>query len=253
MKTLERAFAQNLLDFVKTAEEVAPAIGAAAITCGGGVAAFLGDDSPLTTVKGAEPALAACDIDTAEDFFRGHGSHRAVFELAPWIHPEALDRLSSRGYEAVGTEDVVVHKPPFPQTTTLHSVVAVSAQEWPALMLRVDEPSELPTWPSLAEISAILPGVVRLGVLDERATAISCAELVPALGVAILGNDATLPSARGRGAQQATIRQRLHYASVLRFRLAAAEVASGSTSERNYLRCGFAVAYTRTHYARLLD
>jgi hypothetical protein len=99
----------------------------------------------------------------------------------------------------------------------------------------------------------MLPGAVRLGVLDEHGTSISCAELVPALDVAILGNDATLASARGRGAQQATIRQRLHYASALQFKLAAAEVANGSTSERNYLRGGFSVAYTRTHYARPLD
>jgi hypothetical protein len=253
MKTLERAFAQNLLDFIKTAEEVAPSIGAAAIACGGGVAAFLGDDSPLTTVKGAGPTLTASEIDTAEEFFRSHGSHRAVFELAPWIHPDAIDLLISCGYEVVGTEDVVVHKPPFPQAPALHPVVAVSAQEWPALMLRVDEPSELPTWRSLAEISAVLPGVVRLGVLDEHGLPISCAELVPASDVAILGNDATLASARGRGAQQAAVRQRLHYASILRFKLAAAEVASGSTSERNYLRCGFSVAYARTHYARRLD
>jgi hypothetical protein len=221
--------------------------------CGGGVAAFLGDESPLTTVKGAGPALTACDVDTVEDFLRRHGSGRAVFEIAPWMHPDALARLAARGYEVAGSEDVVVHKPPFLAASTSSSVVSISAGEWPALMLRVNEPAELPTWRSLAEISAVLPGVVRLGLLDELGTAIACAELVPALGVAIFGNDATLPSARGRGAQQTSIRQRLHHASVLRFKLAAAEVAGGSTSARNYLRSGFSVAYTRTHYARLLD
>ena len=161
--------------------------------------------------------------------------------------------MTLRGYEVAGTQDVVIQTPPFQDTKPLHPVVPVRASDWPALMLRVNEPSELPTWHSLAEISAALPGVVRLGVLDEQGVSISCAELAPALDVAVFGNDATLPSARGRGAQQATIRQRLRYASALRFKLAAAEVASGSTSERNYLRCGFAVAYTRTHYARLLD
>jgi hypothetical protein len=252
MELLERAFAHNLLDFVRTAEEVAPDVGAAAIACGGGIAAFLGDDAPLTTVKGAGPALTACDVDTAEDFFRRHGSRRAVFELAPWTRPDALNLLALRGYEVAGTEDVLVHKPPFQHATPLYRVVSVSAEAWPALMLRVNEPSQLPIWNSLGDISAVLPGVVRLGVLDEHGTAVSCAELVPAREVAVFGNDATLLSARGRGAQQATIHQRLRYASALRFRLAAAEVAGGSTSERNYLRCGFSVAYTRTHYARLL-
>jgi hypothetical protein len=134
METLERVFAHNLLDFIRTAQEVAPTIGAAAIACGGGVAAFLGDDSPLTTVKGAGPALAACDVDTAEDFFRRHGSRRAVFELAPWIDPDAVDILTRRGYEVADTEDVVVHKPPFPDATAPYPVVSISAGQWPALM-----------------------------------------------------------------------------------------------------------------------
>ncbi|HET6318112.1 MAG TPA: hypothetical protein VFG86_16785, partial [Chloroflexota bacterium] len=250
---LERAFAHNLLDFVHTAQVVAPNLRAAAIPCGGGVAAFLGDDSPLTTVKGAVPALSACDIETAEEFFRSHGVRRAVFELAPWTTSDAFELLTRRDYEAVGTEDVVAQKPPFQYATPLHPVLSVSAAEWPALMLRVNEPSELPTWRSLVDICAVLPGVLRLAVRDEHGVSISCAQLVPAPDVAIFGNDATLESARGRGAQQATIRQRVRYASVLRFKLAAAEVASGSTSERNYLRCGFSVAYTRMHYARRLD
>jgi hypothetical protein len=41
MKTLERAMARNLLDFVHTAHEVAPDLGADAVVCAGGVGAFL--------------------------------------------------------------------------------------------------------------------------------------------------------------------------------------------------------------------
>src|SRR5207245_3826097 len=57
--------ARNLLDFVE-AWQVAPALGAAAIACSGGVAAFVGTDSPLTTVKGAGPELGAGDVNAAE-------------------------------------------------------------------------------------------------------------------------------------------------------------------------------------------
>jgi hypothetical protein len=253
MKTIERAMAQNLLDFVETAQHVAPDLGAAAIACAGNVGAFLGSGSPLTTVKGAGPSLSAADIETAEAFFLGHGVHRAVFELAPWVMPDAIGLLTQRGYQVAGSEDVVVRKPPFEVPTPGHRVVPVSAEDWPALMLRVDEPSDLPSWDSLAEISALLPGVLRFAVLDDRGDLVSCAELAPASDVAIFGNDATLESARGRGAQQATIQERLRYAADLRFRVAAAEVAPGSTSERNYIRCGFSIAYTRTHYARELS
>ena len=253
IELLERAFGRNLLDFVHAAQDVAPDLSAAAIRCGGGVAAFLGDASPLTTVKGAGPSLAASDIDTAEAFFRDHGAHRAVFELAPWVSDDALGLLTRLGYAPAGTEDVVVHKPPFPDVPPLRAVVPVSTAEWPALMLRVNEPLELPSWSALADISAVLPGVVRLAVLDEEDAPVSCAQLVPEQETAIFGNDATLESARGQGAQTAAIRQRLRYAAALRFKFAVAEVAGGSTSERNYLRCGFSIAYTRTHYARVLD
>jgi hypothetical protein len=32
-----------------------------------------------------------------------------------------------------------------------------------------------------------------------------------------------------------------------------AEVAPDSVSDRNYLRCGFHIAYTRSHHVRALD
>jgi hypothetical protein len=76
---------------------------------------------------------------------------------------------------------------------------------------------------------------------------------MPAAGVGLFGNDATLASARWRGAQRAAIQQRLRSAAELGLPLVGAEVAPGSSSERNYLRCGFVVAYTRTHYARRVD
>jgi hypothetical protein len=68
----------------------------------------------------------------------------------------------------------------------------------------------------------------------------------------LFGNDATLASARRRGAQRAAIQQRLTSAAEVGLSLVAAEVASGSSSERNYLRCGFVVAYSRAHNARRL-
>ena len=69
MEMIERAVARNLLDFVEAARLVAPQLRAAATACGGGVAAFLGADSPLTTVKGAGPDIGASDVNAAEDSF----------------------------------------------------------------------------------------------------------------------------------------------------------------------------------------
>lgn len=128
--------------------------------------------------------------------------------------------------------------------------MTVEAIRWPALMLGMYEDSGSAQWHAIAEAAAILPGAIRFGVLDNGNGWIACAQILPAAGVRLFANDATMKPARGRGAQTATIQERLRAAAFHRFSCVAAEVAPGSISERNYLRCGFHLSYTRTHYAR---
>jgi hypothetical protein len=54
------------------------------------------------------------------------------------------------------------------------------------------------------------------------------------------------------GAQTALIFARMAVAATRPFAFWAAEVAPGSTSERNYLRRGFDIGYTRAHCTRAL-
>jgi hypothetical protein len=98
---------------------------------------------------------------------------------------------------------------------------------------------------------AALPNVMRFGVRDGEGW-IACAEVMPAGAVAIFGNDATAPRARSRGSQTAIIQARLQAIAALSFSCAVAEVAPGSTSERNYLRCGFEIAYKRLWYSKAI-
>ena len=77
---------------------------------------------------------------------------------------------------------------------------------------------------------------------------VACGQSVAYDDVVIFGNDGTLPEARRRGWQTALIEERLQ--ALPSGRIVTAEVAPGSGSERNYLRCGFHVAYTRAHYSR---
>jgi GNAT superfamily N-acetyltransferase len=64
-------------------------------------------------------------------------------------------------------------------------------------------------------------------------------------GAAMLFGDATLPEARGRGAQAALIHARLLYALERGCDLAMACTLPGSVSQRNYERFGLRVAYTK--------
>ena len=152
---------------------------------------------------------------------------------------------------AVGVDPEIVRLVE-PAPDPLHPVSLVDADTWPELQLYVNEPFESANWRALANVCADLPGAIRVGIRGGGGW-IACGELVPAAGVGIFSNDATRPSARGRGAQTALIQARLRTAATLGLVGLMAEVAPGSTSERNYLRCGFAIAYRRAHYARKLE
>jgi hypothetical protein len=252
LQAVEQAVGQNLLDFATAVQQEAPEFGAEAMPCAGGTAAFLGVGSPLTTVKGAGPDLADEDLDTAELFFRRLGAETAVFELAPWVSAERTQRLCRRGYKITGSEDVVVRRPPFDSSVPHLRVVPVASGKWPDLMKRMNGLGDDPHWHAVIEASARLSGAVHFCVLDGDDGAVACAQIFPVGNVALFANDATLVSARGRGAQAAVIQARLRMAAMRPFWCAAAEVAPESGSERNYLRSGFHVAYTRIHYARKL-
>jgi hypothetical protein len=270
VEAVERAVALNLLDYARALAAVAPESRAESIGCAGGVAAFMGPGSPLTTVKGAGPDISEWEIDAAEALFRRRHAGASVFELAPWVSGASIERLSRRGYGVTGSEDVVVRHPaydaplPAPRVAppeashrvmppvASHRVVPVESVAWPDLMLRMNQAEDAPGWTALTRASAVLRAAMRFGVLDDVGTWVGCAEIFPTGTVALFANDATLESARGRGAQTAAIQHRLRIAAAHAFPLLAAEVAPDSTSERNYLRSGFQLAYARTVYSRTL-
>jgi hypothetical protein len=247
---IEQAFARNLVEYVQAVRSVAPEVHPEARKCAGGIAAFTGIGSPLTTIKGAGPDIRDADIDSAESFFRGWSVEQTVFELAPWVSELSLQRLLQRGYTEVGAEDVVVHPPPFDAPIPLHRVVQIDAAVWPDVQLHMNGAPDTAEWRLIARAAGLVRDAICFGIPDDSGPWIACAEVFPVGDIALFANDATLPSARGRGAQTATIYHRLREIAADEFALVAAEVAAGSTSERNYLRCGFHVWYTRSHYAR---
>jgi hypothetical protein len=249
VRRIEAAAARNLLDYVHAAGSAG--FEAAAAPCGGGVAAYLGPGSPLTVVKGGGPEIADRDIDDAECFFRECGVDSVVFELAPWISQDSLARFVMRGYLQTGLEDVVVRDAPWEAPAARHTIVEVTPEDWPELMLEINENTSGRFWRLLAKSSALLPGAILLAVSGGERR-ISCAQLAPAGEVAPFANDATHSSARGGGAQIDLIRHRLGIAAARGFLRVAAEVAPECSSERNYQRCGFQRLYARTHWARKL-
>ena len=248
LPTIEHAMARDLRDYVAAYRRYAPGAGATSIDVAGGVAASTGPDSPLTTVKGAGPNLSGRDLATIEAFFGDHGAATATIEMAPWITDDAARALADSGYQVTDHEDVMVSGAQRAEPGLAVEDIAIEA--WPVVMRRCYELVEGSVVADLFAASARLPGCRLYGVRDATDW-IACATTVPYDPVVIFGNDGTRPEARGRGAQRALIDARL---GALPARcVAVAEVAPDSGSERNYLRSGFHIAYTRTHFTRSLN
>jgi len=250
MRKLEDAVADNLEDYVLAYGKVAPQLDAQCLRVATGVAAFTGIGSPLTTVKGASADLSARELDEIEAFFRDHHAATVTIEMAPWADERAVMLLGERGYLLAGEEDVVVTRSRgVPSGATPHAE-AMPWQAWIEIMQRTSElPDEAPTR-ALVSAAAQLSTARRFGV-REGDRWIACAQLVTYDDVVIFGNDGTLPQARRRGAQTALIADRL--GALPAGKIVMAEVAPGSGSERNYLRCGFQIAYTRSQYVKAID
>lgn len=186
------------------------------------------------------------EIDQTLAFYRSCGAARSTFELAAWVTPASVERLVRRGFHIAGAENVVFCHLPVETVGSAFPIAEWEASQWVDLMLIAWECPQTPAWRHLAQAAAHLPDAVNLGVSLDGIQA--CGQLVPSEDFAIFGCDATATASRGRGIQTALIQERLRHAVERGFSTAIAEVAPNSTSEHNYLRCGFRVAYTRTHY-----
>ncbi len=247
---LERAAAANLLEYVGTWRRVVPGASADSIPFAGGTAAFTGVGSPLTTAKGAGPVITSSELDRVEGFFDSHGVAEVTIEAAPWLTPATTALLLDRGYRVAGGEDVVTQEAGHVRAAAGGlPVEKVPAEEWPELMRQAFELPDDATWRMLCLVSAHLSGAQLLGVRDAAGAWIAGAQRVPAAGIQVLGGDGTLAHARGRGAQAALIAARS--VGVPPAMLLAAEVEPGGTSQRNYFRAGFRLAYHRAHYRRV--
>jgi hypothetical protein len=249
MSPIETAMARNLRDYVATFRQVEPGVEAECITVADGVAAFTGVGSPLTTVKGVAPHLAPRDLDEIESFFLDHQATTVTIEMAPWLTTECKRALSRRGYRPGGEESVMATTSDGRRSGSVARAEKVPADAWPGLMRRGFQLPDASPMRELVTVAAHLPHAQRFGIRDNDRW-IACAQSITCEDVVIFCNDATVPEERGRGAQTALIEERLE--AVAPGMTATAEVAPGSGSERNYLRCGFRIAYARTHYVRHL-
>jgi hypothetical protein len=223
---------------------------AAVFEAAGGVAVFLGAESPLTHAIGMalDRPVRETEISAIETFFRSRGA-LASFELSPLADPSIFEILGERGYRITELNNVMIRRlAGFEIVFTPRARRALRGEDdlWAHTLghgffdkaelseSEMDIGRDLFRTPNVIGYLAAIDGEVGAG-----------AALALCDGLATLCADGTIGRFRRRGLQSELILARLNEAAAQGCDLATAATLPGSQSQRNYERLGFQVAYTR--------
>ncbi len=209
-------------------------------------ACYAGSENPLTTVKGLGPRIGESELAEVEGFYAKWGAS-PVLELAPWVDEASLALLRARGYTVIGEEDVMLRATGEGSTVEAEPIEDVAAWARGLALAFNGEVNEF--WMLLGVSMGSIEGSRLLGI-REQGELVAMAQLVPGLRVATFCCDGTVAAARGKGYQKRLIEARLGIARELGLSWCTSEVAPGSGSQRNYVRCGFEKAYSRQHWKK---
>lgn len=217
----------------------------------GGILTFCGAVSPLTHALGLaiHGPMAEADLDTIEAFFRSRGAP-VVVDICPHADPSLRELVSGRGYRISEMNNVLVRRLEATESWPEDPRIRVEHAADPAVYARTTATGFFGREHITAEeykIGEILfhmkCSTPLLALVDGTPTG-ACG-MSARNGVASFFGDATLSAHRRAGVQSALIAARLRLAADAGCEFATAGTQPGSTSQRNYQRLGFEVAYTR--------
>jgi GNAT superfamily N-acetyltransferase len=222
-----------------------------------GCAMFAGVGSPLTHAMGIGMAGPVSDdeFDRLEEFFQERGSP-ALIDLCPMADMTVIENVTRRGYKVLEFNNLLLHclnsndaEWAWPDDVDITAAEEDEEREWCELLVKGfsggGEASK-----EMVDMVLSLPAGGTSLFAHMGGDAVGTAGVSMHNGVALLFADSTLPEARGRGVQQALIRERLKMAARGGCEWAMACVLPGSGSHRNYERCGFDLFYMRVNVAR---
>jgi len=238
---------------IATVRRLYPDANAEGVDIAGGLAAFTGADSPLSQVYGAGRVgpVSAAEIAEITAFFESRGATPRVY-VSPLADPSLSRRLAAARYAPCEFENVLAS-----QELDAHAArderirIAADPEAWAraSAMAFTDRDAVGDADAAIARVLVYSPGVTALEALDDGAIAATAAMDLHGDWTGLFAG-ATLGPYRGRGWHTALIRDRLARAFERGARFARGHAKPGSTSERNFLRCGFSVLYTRTLWER---
>jgi GNAT superfamily N-acetyltransferase len=225
----------------------------------GGVAVFVGIDSPLTQALGTgmRGPVSTAEMDRLERFFTTRGADVHI-EVCPHADPMLLEELSARGYRLREFSNMLVRR-----IRTIETPPAGAS----SISVQLSTPADAELWARTValgfggELAQSGENVAVLRDLFQQPNSkgvLAWVEGRPAGGGALTAHEgvaaifgaSTVPSFRRLGVQSAVIRALISYALEAGCDIAYTLTRPGSASQRNVERQGFRIAYTRCTMVR---
>jgi GNAT superfamily N-acetyltransferase len=259
-RRIEMAECHAAVDTVRALERVRPESGAAAEGIAGGFAIYAGANSPVTQAVGIglNGAVSEEEFNRLEAFYCSRGEPVRV-ETCPLADASLFEHFGRHGYRVTEFSNVMA-RPLKARGAT---------QPWPApapgITIERARREQMDLWTltvsqGFSENAAVpqeLLDVMKMFAAGPRAEcylarvegkAAGGGTLALSDGVAGLFGASTLLDFRKRGVQTALLHARLARAVEAGCDLAACLARPGSTSQRNIVRSGFQVLYTRVKF-----
>lgn len=215
----------------------------------GGWAIDFGPGSPLSQIlhAGMDGAVAEAEFAEVERRFFSRGIASTV-SLCPFADPTLIEILGRRGYRVSHFEHTL-SRPLEPLPAAPPHIRLAAHEDWSAcgeVLTQAFFPDggEPPGLRDLFETMFRIEGACAW-LAEEAGSIASCGGLTLAGKTAVLAGDGTRPVFRGRGYQNELIAARCAHALTVGASLAMSCTVPGSSSQRNYERQGFRIAYTK--------
>jgi GNAT superfamily N-acetyltransferase len=252
-ETIRRAEIAGIRCGMETARRLRPGAAVASVEVAGGIAVFMGSESPLSEAFGVGTLAPVTpeDVATITEFYESRRSTPRVF-VSPLAHPTLGTALAAAGYVPTEYENVLVSNTFGPYARRDARIrAAADLQEWAIASAGgfLDGGSVTADDEFLALTLASSEGVIPVEALDGGTIVATGALDVRGVCAALFAAS-TLPASRGQGWHLALIADRIARARDAGARLMRATARPGSASERNFHRCGFTTLFTRSWWER---
>jgi GNAT superfamily N-acetyltransferase len=261
-RRIELAEAQAAVDCAEALDRLRPESGSATARVAGGFAVYCGANSPVTqaVALGLDGSVGDEEFDRLEEFYRCRAEPVRV-EICPLADRSLIENFGRRGYRVTEFSNVMARP----------VGAAGSADDWSAtpdgMTIEKIGKEQVDLWTQtvsqgFAENFPVTQEILDVMKMFALGRNVDCylarvdgevaggGTLTMHEGVAGLFGASTLPAFRKRGVQTALLQARLAHAVEAGCDLAACLAQPGSISQRNVMRQGFAVLYTRVKFER---